>query len=1132
MLAKGRHRTVSFTIKLAGLVALIAAFPFSICAAQSEPDALTPAMIEERIEAVETQAANDLSSQTDVIDLLSQAKAALAARSQRSQELLAYEATARNLGQLLAEVETRRNLLEQASDEAWNTASIADLETGLSMLLAERHSLEGQLSELSHESLELNGRAARIAEKIIIARTDVTRLLAATHLGQEKTDGLVEEARLLFAQARLLERQSAISDLQRELETLPARQSLAAERLALLEAEIAHNSQTIDSIRTRLGASALGRAEMAISDAEANMIVLALASPEISQMARGNLDLAIKVRDGINRRAVLERQILAYERDVKTLAQSADTVRLVLEAGRLSDDTAILLKTIRANLPDHSQINAQIFQSERQRGDIQLHLIVWLAEIRALDAASRVQSTFPETDSANGKASTQQAGSAVGIQTELLDFRRSRLEMLIDGARRESELISEYELFLSDLKQKSQELSGLLDRRLLWLRTSERVNGSWLDQIPNGIAWILSLSSWKNALKALFMGVLANPVAASLAGLVVLTLFGLRRRFLETLDRLGQDVGHVGRDSYWTTPVAMGVTLMLALPVPLTVGLSGWLIANSGLEAHAFTQSLKLTFGLLAPVLLVLYLFLDMCRPSGLFARHFNWTEKARARLHSNLIWFTRIEIGAIFLFGLSVFSSPPGLQYGIGIAAFVIGSLALAVLTFQFLRPYGGIVSLLGIGPTTTLLLKLVLPIAVFEPLFVGALPFFGFFETATLLQYKVLQSGALILGGSVLYGLALRMFMVGNRRFALRKAREKRARLGAARANATESEASGETFDLEKEDTNIDAEIISEQVRSVLRVATFGAVAVMLWVLWSSLIPALGIADDVSLWTRTVTSNGTELQEAVTLLDMMMVLFYLAGAIFVVRNVSGLLEVSIFEPFGLDAGSRYAVASITRYVIVAVAVLSGFSLLGARWSQLQWIIAALGVGLGFGLQEIVANFVSGLIILFERPIRVGDVVTIGDLRGTVRSIRIRATTITDFDSRQVILPNKTIITENVTNWTLDDDITRLLLKVGVAYGSNIEDVREIILDTVTAHPDVLDKPAPTVFFMAHGESALQFEVRLFVGKPARRLPTTHALNTAINAALQEHGIKIPFPQTDIHLTMSETASLPSTKA
>lgn len=184
-----------------------------------------------------------------------------------------------------------------------------------------------------------------------------------------------------------------------------------------------------------------------------------------------------------------------------------------------------------------------------------------------------------------------------------------------------------------------------------------------------------------------------------------------------------------------------------------------------------------------------------------------------------------------------------------------------------------------------------------------------------------------------------------------------------------------------------------------------------------------------------------------------------------------------------------------------------------------MQWILAALGVGLGFGLQEIVANFVSGLIILFERPVRVGDIVTIGDLTGTVSKISIRATTIVDFDAREVLLPNKSIITDNVVNWTLNDPVTRVVIKIGVAYGSDLHKVSELLEQIATTHKDVLENPAPAVFLIEHGDSSINFELRAFVASPSMRWPVAHDINIAVNTALAQNGIQIPFPQRDVHL-------------
>ena len=180
---------------------------------------------------------------------------------------------------------------------------------------------------------------------------------------------------------------------------------------------------------------------------------------------------------------------------------------------------------------------------------------------------------------------------------------------------------------------------------------------------------------------------------------------------------------------------------------------------------------------------------------------------------------------------------------------------------------------------------------------------------------------------------------------------------------------------------------------------------------------------------------------------------------------------------------------------------------------------VAALSLGLGFGLQEIVANLVSGIVILFERPYRVGDVVSVGDMTGIVSRIRIRATTLVDWDHREIIIPNKAFIADRLVNWTLSDPITRLVLKVGIAYGADSKRAHTVMLDTASSHPLVLRDPAPGVFFVGFGSSSLDFEVRVFVKRMDDRMPALHELNTALHKALAENGIEIPFPQLDLNL-------------
>jgi potassium efflux system protein len=195
----------------------------------------------------------------------------------------------------------------------------------------------------------------------------------------------------------------------------------------------------------------------------------------------------------------------------------------------------------------------------------------------------------------------------------------------------------------------------------------------------------------------------------------------------------------------------------------------------------------------------------------------------------------------------------------------------------------------------------------------------------------------------------------------------------------------------------------------------------------------------------------------------------------------------------------------------------------LGGSWGQIQWAVAALSVGIGFGLQEIVANFISGLIILFEQPIRLGDTVTVGTVSGKVTKIRIRATTIRDFDRRELLVPNKEFITNQLLNWSLSDQVTRWTMDIGVAYGTDMDKAMAIVHDVALRHPLVLHDPESLVTFEEFGDNSLLMRLRLFMDQLDQRLIVASDIRKEINRRFNEEGIVVAFPQRDIHLDTSQ---------
>ena len=240
-----------------------------------------------------------------------------------------------------------------------------------------------------------------------------------------------------------------------------------------------------------------------------------------------------------------------------------------------------------------------------------------------------------------------------------------------------------------------------------------------------------------------------------------------------------------------------------------------------------------------------------------------------------------------------------------------------------------------------------------------------------------------------------------------------------------------------------------------TVLLLAVLGLAGI-----WGDFIPALRVLDDIDLWNKIALVDGAERVVPVTLADLLLAAIIGIGGYILAANLPSLIDIILLKHGSASAGSRYTVETLTRYSIVAFAVVLMLRPLGANASQLGWAAAALGVGIGFGLQEIVANFICGLILLFERPVRVGDVITVGDASGTVSKIRIRATTLRDWEQKELVIPNKELITGRLLNWTLSDEMTRLFISVGVAYGSDVDRAMALIMEVAEQNDRILADP------------------------------------------------------------------------
>jgi small-conductance mechanosensitive channel len=318
------------------------------------------------------------------------------------------------------------------------------------------------------------------------------------------------------------------------------------------------------------------------------------------------------------------------------------------------------------------------------------------------------------------------------------------------------------------------------------------------------------------------------------------------------------------------------------------------------------------------------------------------------------------------------------------------------------------------------------------------------------------------------------------------------------------------------------------------IRRVARFLDVAVCGLVLLPSILMIWGVYNSLESATKGLLALGFNLGSqriSVGLLITSAGILY--GSFLVSWIIQKLLVDEVLARRRVETGVRVSIAKLVHYVLIFVGFALALLALGFEFTKLTIILSALGVGIGFGLQAVVNNFVSGLILLFERPVRVGDYIEIGVNWAEIKKIGLRATTVQTFDQADVIIPNADLITNQVTNWTLSNRRVRLIIPVGVAYGSDVPLVMETLIACAKTSSNVAKAPVPQVLFLSFGESSLDFELRVWVLDAEDRIKVKSELHQEIDRSFREANIEIAFPQRDLHLrSLDESVILRSAEA
>lgn len=696
----------------------------------------------------------------------------------------------------------------------------------------------------------------------------------------------------------------------------------------------------------------------------------------------------------------------------------------------------------------------------------------------------------------------------------ILQERRKLLSDIISLLNNQLNLVINIELNQKQVALISDQLQSKLQQQSFWVKSNAPMDVDWVKQfLPavqvqvTEIIKQIDFSNWRENLV---------PAALIIALLLVFTfLIQLQKaKIKQRLTNINQKINTLTSDSQWHTPEAILWTLVLCLPSTFIftallvfmvylcfaepLNLASWVVSMGGYWCFfAF--------------------MLSLLRPNGIAYRHFSMPKESVDRFYrvfGRSVWISALWINASLFTHLET-----------GITNDVIGQvMTISVLFISLLiigpRIQDAVKSYENSSEDNTKSIHMVLKIGRFflvaAPIILIVLVVMGYYYTALNLMEHLMSSYFVVVTWLVLKNVIHRGLTVSSRRLSYNRLKEKIEQQAQPKVNTEEELSIG--LELQQNESLGIAQVKDQVLRVTDLLLTVILLGMLYWV-WSDLVTVAYYLQGVTLWQQSVTTAAGTVMESITLLNLLLAVVILIAMYALVRNIGGLLEVLVFSRVSFSQGTPYTITTLATYFIIAIGAGVAFSTLGMSWSKLQWLFAALSVGLGFGLQEIFANFVSGLIILFERPVRIGDVITIGEYSGTVSRIRIRSTTLIDFDRKEVIVPNKAFVTERLVNWALNDSVTRVVIRVGVGYGSDLELTKRLLLQAATECERVLKDPEPVVYFLNFGASSLDHELRLYVGKLADRNPTVDCLNRRINSLFEENNIEISFNQLDVFI-------------
>ena len=993
---------------------------------------------------------------------------------------------------LTAEAQRELAQLKPADGDAlakhYASQSVEQLESTLTERLAQLSDWQAQLSQTTNALISAQTRPERAQAEISANQTRTQVIREQLKTGKDGNQPLgAEQLALLQSELAALEAVSLLRSQElagtTALQDLSASQrALLSQRIARLEAEILILQNSLNDKRREQSAETVAQLSR---ESQGNHAGSLLATQADLNLALS--DYLLKATDRSN--ALIRKNIETKQQldSLKQAEQALDEQIAVLKGSLLltrilyQQKNALPKVSVDNNLADEiADLRLYQFELNQRRAEI-------VNPIQYVDNLVAAQS---------GESVT------VELRAQLEQLARARLELLDRLNGELGNLLTQaitLQLNQKQLLATGASLSRTLDEQMFWIASNKPLGLDWFKEVPGRLQRQLEALPIQDSASVIGHGLIGQPLLFLPLVVLLAALIGGRPWLRRQLTAIDDELDQLRRYRQTLTPLAVLCHFLLVLPLPLIVAACGMvLIRDPQAGTTVFGESLLK----LAQAMLVFGVSYRLLARGSVVERHFGWEPARVQSLYRHVRHLGLVVMPMVLVVSIAERQLSGLAEDVLGIFIVLTGFLLMSGILLRIMLsqpPFFGsrvlhfIAALLLVG----------LPLA--HVVLVG----FGYYYTALKLTGRLLDSLYIIAIWTVVQSAVLHGLDVAARRLALQRAQTRR------QTAPREGADGGELI----EEPTLALEQVNQQSLRLVRLGLLLGFVGIFYFVWADLLAVFTYLDSVTLYEYTSGSGKTAVSVPISLSDLLGALVVLAITLALARNLPGLLEMLVLSRLNLAQGSAYATTTLLSYAIIAFGLVSTLSTMGLSWDKLQWLVAALSVGIGFGMQEIFANFISGLIILFERPVRIGDVVTIGNLSGSVSKIRIRATTIVDFDRKEIIVPNKTFITSQLINWSLTDTVTRVTIRIGVAYGTDLDLVRRLLLQIARANPRVLREPEPTVYFLTFNESTLDHELRIHVRELGDRNAAVDEINREIERLFREYDIDIAFRQLDVFI-------------